>query len=92
MTRKLDKQDLERLTDMKESYQKIANVIANCTIDEELLQERLEEIRQEKRNQMQQFKELRTREEQILDELKEKYGEGQINIEDGVFTSIDNVW
>jgi hypothetical protein len=91
MTRKLDKQDLERLTDMKESYQKIANVIANCTIDEELLQERLEEIRQEKRNQMQQFKELRTREEQILDELKEKYGEGQINIEDGVFTSIDNV-
>ena len=92
MTRKLDKQDLERLTDMKDSYQKIANVIANCTIDEELLQERLEEIRQEKRNQMQQFKELRTREEQILDELKEKYGEGQINIEDGVFTSIDNVW
>ena len=91
MTRKLDKQDLERLTDMKDSYQKIANVIANCTIDEELLQERLEEIRQEKRNQMQQFKELRTREEQILDELKEKYGEGQINIEDGVFTSIDNV-
>ncbi len=92
MTRKLDKQDLERLTDMKDSYQKIANVIANCTIDEELLQERLEEILQEKHNQMQQFKELRTREEQILNELKEKYGEGQINIEDGVFTSIDNVW
>jgi hypothetical protein len=91
MTRKLDKQDLERLTDMKDSYQKIANVIANCTIDEELLQERLEEILQEKHNQMQQFKELRTREEQILNELKEKYGEGQINIEDGVFTSIDNV-
>ena len=91
MTRKLDKQDLEALTDMKESYQKIANVIANCTIDEELLQERLEEIQQEKRKQMQQFKELRSREEQILDQLKEKYGEGQINIESGTFTSIDNV-
>ena len=92
MTRKLDKQDLEALTDMKESYQKIANVIANCTIDEELLQERLEEIQQEKRKQMHQFKELRSREEQILDQLKEKYGEGQINIESGTFTSMDNVW
>jgi hypothetical protein len=91
MTRKLDKQDLETLTDMKESYQKIANIIANCTIDEELLQERLEEIRQEKRVQMQHFKELRNREEQILDELKEKYGEGQINIEEGVFTSTASV-
>jgi predicted transcriptional regulator len=85
MTRKLDKQDLETLTDMKDSYQKIANIIANCTIDEELLQERLEEIRQEKRFQMQQFKDLRTKEEQVIDQLKDKYGEGQINIEDGTF-------
>lgn len=91
MTRKLDKQDLETLTDMKETYQKIANVIANCAIDEELLQERLEEVRQEKQNQMQQFKDLRTREEQLIIQLKDKYGEGQINIEDGTFTSTSNV-
>lgn len=91
MTRKLDKQDLETLLDMKESYQKIANVIANCAIDEELLQERLEEIRQEKQHQMQQFKDLRNREEQIISQLKDKYGEGQINIEDGTFTSTANV-
>ena len=92
MTRKLDKQDLETLTDMKESYQKIANIIANCTIDEELLQDRLEEIQQEKRFQLQQFKDLRNQEDQIIVQLKDKYGEGQINIEDGTFTATANVW
>jgi replication fork clamp-binding protein CrfC len=91
MTRKLDKQDLETLTDMKESYQKIANIIANCTIDEELLQDRLEEIQQEKRFQLQQFKDLRNQEDQIIVQLKDKYGEGQINIEDGTFTATANV-
>lgn len=86
-TKKLDKIDLEQLTDLQDSYQQVSQQIANCTIDEELLTERLEAIQQEKRYQMQQFKDLRNKEEQLLEQLKEKYGEGQINIQDGTFTA-----
>ena len=32
--------------------------------------------------------ELRESEIKLMDSLKEKYGDGQINIEDGTFTSI----
>jgi predicted transcriptional regulator len=86
-TKKLDKIDLEQLTDLQDSYQQVSQQIANCTIDEEFLTERLEAIQQEKRYQMQQFKDLRNKEEQLIEQLKEKYGEGQINIQDGTFTA-----
>jgi len=86
-TKKLDKTDLEQLTSLQDSYQQVSQQIANCTIDEELLTERLEEIQQEKRYQMQQFKDLRNKEEQLIEQLKQKYGEGQINIQDGTFTA-----
>jgi predicted transcriptional regulator len=86
-TRKLDKTDLEQLTTLQESYQQVTQQIANCTIDESMLTERLQEIQQEKQAYMQQFKDLRSKEEQLIEQLKEKYGEGQINIQDGTFTA-----
>jgi hypothetical protein len=86
-TRKLDKTDVEQLTGLQESYQQVSQQIANCAIDEEFLTERLEQVQQEKRFQMQQFKDLRNKEEQLLEQLKEKYGEGQIDLQAGTFTA-----
>jgi chorismate-pyruvate lyase len=86
-TRKLDKTDVEQLTTLQESYQQVSQQIANCAIDEEFLTERLEQVQQEKRFQMQQFKDLRNKEEQLLEQLKEKYGEGQIDLQAGTFTA-----
>ena len=86
-TRKLDKTDLEQLTELQESYQRVTAQIANCTIDEELLSVQLEEVQKEKRFQLQQFKDLQQKEQQVISTLKEKYGDGEININEGIFIS-----
>ena len=86
-TRKLDKTDLEQLTTLQDSYQRVTAQIANCTIDEELLSVQLEEVQKEKRFQLQQFKDLQQKEQQVISTLKEKYGDGEININEGIFIS-----
>jgi hypothetical protein len=86
-TRKLDKSDLDQLTALQESYQTVTAQIASCTIDEVLLSEQLDEIQKEKRVQMQQFKDLQQQESNLISSLKEKYGNGEINLAEGIFIS-----
>lgn len=86
-TRKLDKSDLEQLKSLQESYQQVTAQIASCTIDIELISEQLQELETEKKFQMKQFKDLREEESKIINTLKEKYGDGEININEGIFIS-----
>lgn len=86
-TRKLDKSDLEQLKSLQESYQQVTAQIASCTIDIELITEQLQELETEKKFQMKQFKDLREEESKIISTLKEKYGDGEININEGIFIS-----
>lgn len=87
-TRKLDKTDFDQLLSLQESYQQVTGQLANCTIQEELMQEQLESVRSEKQVQLQKFKDLQQQENKLIDSLKEKYGDGEINITDGTFTAI----
>lgn len=87
-TRKLDKTDFDQLLSLQESYQQVTGQLANCTIQEELMQDQLESIRSEKQVQLQKFKDLQQQENKLIDSLKEKYGDGEINITDGTFTAI----
>jgi len=86
-TRKLDKADLEQLKSLQESYQQVTAQIASCTIDIELISEQLQQLETEKKFQMKQFKDLREEESKIINTLKEKYGDGEININEGIFIS-----
>ncbi len=88
-TRKLDKTDLDQLSTLQESYQTVTSQIAQCTINEELIADQLEQVQQEKRARLSQFKSLQQQESKLIDSLKEKYGNGEINLADGVFVSHD---
>ena len=88
-TRKLDKTDLEQLTELQDSYQQVTAQIASCTIDIELLSEQLQELETEKKFQMRQFKDLQQQESDLISSLKQKYGDGKINLADGIFISQD---
>jgi len=88
-TRKLDKSDLEQLNTLQESYQRVTSLIATCTIDEEMISMQLAEVEKEKRYQLQQFKDLQHQEQQLISALKEKYGDGEINLAEGIFISQD---
>jgi len=88
-TRKLDKTDLEQLSTLQESYQRVTSQIATCTIDEEMISMQLAEVEKEKRYQLQQFKDLQQQEQQLISSLKQKYGDGEINLTEGIFISQD---
>jgi hypothetical protein len=46
----------------------------------------LNQLKQVREEKLAEFEELRKQETELLETLKEKYGEGEINIQEGTFT------
>ena len=80
MTRKLDKEDMLSIQTLQENIAKNYNAIGNITTEQHIL-------KQEKNHYLTEFEKLRNEEQELLAKLKEKYGDGQININEGTFTS-----
>jgi predicted transcriptional regulator len=85
MKQKLDKTHIESIRELRQNFANNANAVGNVTIEREFLKEQLEQIERESKKYLQEFKELKQQEEALFAELKERYGDGQINIEDGTF-------
>ena len=58
------------------------------SIDEHSATEQLNEIVKVKNQIFESINDLKKEEQKLFDQLKEKYGDGQINIEEGTFTPI----
>jgi hypothetical protein len=89
MTRKLDKDHLDAIQDLRERFAQNANWIGNVSIERTLITRQVEQIENQYVELMNQFDQLRKEESELLDTLKERYGEGQINIQAGTFTSAE---
>lgn len=89
MTRKLDKEHLDAIQTLRERFAQNANWIGNVSIERTLIQRQLEQIESQYEELLQQFDKLREEETQLLEKLKERYGEGQIDIQSGTFTSAE---
>jgi hypothetical protein len=86
MTRKLDKEHLQAIETLREQFVKNSDTLASITIEEHLLEHQKSKLEQNKRDQLAHYMNLRTQEDALITQLKERYGEGQINIADGTFT------
>lgn len=86
MTRKLDAKHLEDIQTLKERYEEVSNAIGNLSIEKHFLQEKLAELDQELDRAFAEFKRTQEQETQLIDEMRARYGEGQINTADGTFT------
>jgi predicted transcriptional regulator len=86
MKRKLDKEHVDQLNELQQSYQHVTQALGNLAIEEIVTQAQLDSIQQEKLHLTQQFKDLQNRETQLINQLKDRYGEGQIDLVDGTFT------
>jgi septation ring formation regulator EzrA len=86
MTRKLDREHLEEIQTLRDTFAKNANTLGNIAIELHLLTRQLETINVEQDKYLDQFESLRKQESDLLDKMRERYGEGQINIADGTFT------
>lgn len=85
-TKKIQKQDLESINKLQNEFNELTRQLGLLQIDEQMFQVQLKSIDDQKNNIFQQIDETRNAEEELLNSLKEKYGNGQINIQEGTFT------
>ena len=88
-TRKLDKEHLEQIQALQQGYAENANVLGNIAIERYALQQRLDQIETEQQSKLQEIESLKQQESDLIIKLRERYGEGEINIQDGTFTEIN---
>ena len=86
MTKKLDKEHLEEIQQLREEFAKNSNTLGNIAIELHLLNSQTELVTIEQNKCLEQFETLRNQESVLLEKMRERYGEGQINIVDGTFT------
>lgn len=86
MTRKLDKEHLDEIQSLQEAFARNANVLGNIAIETYAAKQQLKQLDAEQEKYLEEFEQLRTRETTLIDKMRERYGEGQINIAQGTFT------
>jgi len=86
MTKKLDKEHVELIQTLRSKFARNASTLGSLAIEEHALKLQLEQIETFKDEQFQTFETLRGEESELMASLKERYGEGEINNQDGTFT------
>jgi len=86
-TIKLEQQDIEKINKFRDQYAESNTKIGSVSTDEYIVSGQLTEIRNTKEEFFNELKTIKQNEEEFIGELREKYGEGQINIQDGTFTA-----
>jgi hypothetical protein len=86
MTRKLDKEHLEEIQTLRDQFAKNSAALGNIAIEEYVIEQQLNYLKQEKEKLFNVFSNLQEQEQSLLDKMRERYGDGQINIADGTFT------
>ena len=86
MTKKLDKEHLDAITQLRNDFSQTTQLLGTVSIEEHMLESKLDIVKSQKSQLLNQFTRLQEREAELLDLLKESYGDGSVNIEDGTFT------
>jgi len=86
MTRKLDKEHLESIQTLRNEFDELAKQLGNLEIEKNILNQKIQYIDDEREQLMQSFYSLQTKESDLIEKMRARYGEGQINVADGTFT------
>ena len=86
MTRKLDKEHQDAIQEIREAFAENARILGAITIDQKMLELQAKKLEEQQTRYLGEFDELRTREQELMNTMRERYGNGQINIADGTFT------
>lgn len=79
----LDKQEIESITQIQQLTQKLVMEYGNIELAKKVL-----ETRKDKADTL--AKSLREKEEQLVQQLQNKYGQGSINLDEGTFLPAEN--
>ena len=85
-TKKLAKDDLDQIQSIGQRYDELTNTLGNLEIEKFTLSLRLGELEKLHAAELTKFETIRLQEQDLMADLKERYGEGSIDINTGTFT------
>ncbi len=85
-TKKLDKKDLDAIQSIGKRYDELTTTLGNLEIEKFTLSLRVEELEKLHASELTKFETIRLQEQDLMTDLKERYGEGSIDINTGTFT------
>jgi hypothetical protein len=88
MTQKLDKEHLEEIRQLQQQFADTATFLGNIAIEKHIATRQVEQLESREKEVMAQFEQLREDEQTLLSRLKERYGDGEIDINSGTFTAV----
>ena len=86
MTRKLDKEHVDAIRELQQQFAQNASQLGNATIEIKMLETQLQHVKTQQDAYFSEFETLRKTETDLIETLKARYGDGEINIEAGTFT------
>lgn len=86
MTRKLDKEHMDEIQTLRDAFAKNSQALGNIYLEEYAVKQRIELLESERIKYVQNFSELQKQEQELLEKMRERYGDGEINIAHGTFT------
>ena len=91
MTRKLDKEHLDEIQSLRELFANNANNLGAISLEQIAINRRLDFLNAEQDKLYSEFESLRKQEQELLEKMRERYGDGQINLAEGTFTPEDGL-
>ena len=85
--KKLEKQHVEEINHLRNKFSENSSDIALATKEIYALQQRIDQLETARTQLLQQFESLQSQETDLVNNLKEHYGEGQIDLVKIVFVS-----
>jgi hypothetical protein len=87
MTKKLDKEHVDSIQELQQKFAELVSIVGNISIEKQFAKQRVEQLESQEADAIRRFDSLREQEQELLQKLKDRYGEGEINIVDGTFTT-----
>jgi predicted transcriptional regulator len=75
MTRKLDKEHLDEIQALRDAFSANSQTLGNLYIEEFSLQQQLQQLTEQRTKFMKQFVDLRKQEEELLEKMRDRYGD-----------------
>ena len=85
---KFTKDELNSIEELRNNYNSVTNALGMLEVSRMQTEKRLETIESDKIRLETQYEQLTMAEKELINSLTEKYGQGSIDINSGVFTPV----
>jgi len=84
---KFTEDEMKQINDLQQGYLGIQNAFGQVNVNKIRLEQQLQTLDATETNLKSSFVEIQQKEREFVDSINKKYGDGNLNLETGVFTS-----